>query len=203
MTPASTTPSTLPRTRGDFRQALEKFSRELGAGFWCAQAGTVAKFYAGPPQTADVTLNESIIVGYQTNAAGAVKPITRPYPTFPAVPVIFLQGGGGAITFPIQTGDTCLLLFLDRDLDAWLTSGQTGLPPQTNRLHSPSDAVAIVGLNSYANGLPPVALDGIEINHPSVTVNGNLHVNSGANGSFMSADGQLVTVIDGIVVNIV
>jgi hypothetical protein len=51
---------------------------------------------------------------------------------------------------PIQSGDTCLVLFCDRDLDNWFESGQiTTL--NSNRVHDLSDGVALVGIRHKQN----------------------------------------------------
>lgn len=78
------------------------------------------------------------------------KPKFYDYPALLDVPVICLRGGEFSMRFPIAKGDTCLILFNDRDLDAWFESGQVG-PLSTARLHSFSDGVALVGLSSRAN----------------------------------------------------
>ena len=39
-------------------------------------------------------------------------------------------------------------------MDTWWLSGTTGLPPNSNRLHNLSDAIAIVGLRSQPASLP-------------------------------------------------
>ena len=197
MISAPTIPSILPATSSDVRVALQQFGRELAAGLWFAQAGTIAKFHAGPPQTADVTLNEAIVVGYQTNAAGATKPVTRPYPTFPAVPLLFAGGSGGSLTFPPAAGDGVLLVFLDRDLDAWWTSGQTGLPPQTNRLHSPSDAVAILGLRSSPGALKNFSTTDAQFYGPDGPTGPLVSIGGGKLG-LGNASGQLVTALNAL-----
>lgn len=69
------------------------------------------------------------------------------YPILLDVPVVFLGGGKGSLTFPVTKGDECLLLFNDRDIDNWFSSGQVA-PVATPRLHSISDAFAIVGIRS-------------------------------------------------------
>ena len=80
-------------------------------------------------------------------------------PTLPdiyGVPVLFVGGGGARATFPVAAGDMALLVFADRALDRWKSSG-AGSPaaaqdPGANNQHSLADAVAIVGL--HAPGIP-------------------------------------------------
>ena len=75
------------------------------------------------------------------------------YPQLVRVPIIVLSGGGAYTTYPIAEGDTCLLLFCDRDIDLWLEKEITQNPPNTERLHDLSDAVALVGLYSIQKPL--------------------------------------------------
>lgn len=68
-----------------------------------------------------------------------------PYPLLSDIPLVIMGGGNASLTFPIQQGDQCLLLFNDRDMDNWFSGARTG-PVNSNRLHHLSDAIAIVGL---------------------------------------------------------
>jgi hypothetical protein len=52
-------------------------------------------------------------------------------------------------------------------------------------------------------GVTITAGGSITLNTPMLKVNGNLNVSTGASGTFMSSDGYAVTVLNGIVVNIV
>lgn len=77
---------------------------------------------------------------------------TVSYPILVDCPVVTLQGGGGALTFPISAGDECLVLFADANIDAWFLNGGQAAPYDERR-HDLSDGMAIVGLNSQANPL--------------------------------------------------
>lgn len=69
------------------------------------------------------------------------------------VPVVFPMGGGYELTFPINKGDECLLIFAERCIDSWFDSGQPSQPADF-RQHDLSDAFAIVGVRSLANKQP-------------------------------------------------
>ncbi|CAF4320943.1 unnamed protein product [Rotaria magnacalcarata] len=75
------------------------------------------------------------------------------YPVLSGVPVIFPRCGGASITMPISRGDTCLVMFLDRDSTAWLLGGKN-VKPKSMRSHHLSDAVAIMGLCPFTNKSP-------------------------------------------------
>lgn len=68
-----------------------------------------------------------------------------PFPVLENVPVIFPKSGGAGLTFPVLAGDTCLLLFIERSTDLWLTVGGQ-VNPDDRRKFDLSDAVAIMGL---------------------------------------------------------
>lgn len=66
------------------------------------------------------------------------------------VPVMMLGSGGTRVKFPIAVGDTVLLIFAHRSLDRWLVRGGE-VDPEDDRRHSRSDAVALPGLQSFAD----------------------------------------------------
>src|SRR5277367_520337 len=77
-------------------------------------------------------LPASIISYDYTTQKATVQPLlnkvfsngtTMPMPVLNNVPVIFPRAGGASLTFPVVEGDTCLLLFMERSIDLWLTIG--------------------------------------------------------------------------------
>lgn len=58
------------------------------------------------------------------------------------VPLIIYGGGNGFITLPNPVGTICLLFFMDRNIDAFLETGEM-YEPDTTRLHDFSDCIAI------------------------------------------------------------
>jgi len=69
------------------------------------------------------------------------------YPILTECPVVILSGDKARLTFPIAVGDECVVLFNDRDIDNWYSSGQVqGLA--SFRLHNFTDALALVGVRS-------------------------------------------------------
>ena len=69
------------------------------------------------------------------------------------VPVLFPRAGGYAITFPVASGDTGLLICSDRSLDLWLESGGQ-VDPQSGRHHEMGDAVFLPGLHAWGDAIP-------------------------------------------------
>lgn len=72
------------------------------------------------------------------------------------VPLIFPRGGGHTLTFPVKTGDECLVVFSSRCIDHWWRSG--GVQPQyEQRMHDLSDGFALVGPFSQAQKISNVS----------------------------------------------
>lgn len=79
------------------------------------------------------------------------------------VPVVFQGGGGYSVTFPVQPGDDCLVIFGERCIDAWWQSGGVQEPVEY-RMHDLSDGFAIVGVRSQPRVVSGgVAMDGVEL----------------------------------------
>lgn len=131
---------TLPR----LKDLLNTLKRDIFLSLNCHALATVQSFDSAN-QTIKATIDYSRVV---TDSSGVQTPIQ--YPIVADVPVISLCGGSTFLTFPITVGDKCLLLFNDRDLDNWFQGVYSG-PPNSARLHSFSDAVALVGLNDVAS----------------------------------------------------
>ncbi len=91
------------------------------------------------------------------------------YPVLVDCPVFTLQGGGGAIQFPIAKGDTCLLLFSDRNMDAWFKNGASAAPFDA-RCHDLSDGIALVGLNALGSVLPAYETSVAKFSYDGATI---------------------------------
>jgi len=106
------------------------------------------------------------------------------------VPVHWPRAGGLVLTFPIQPGDECLLIFGDMCMDAHWSNG--GIQNQAEkRRHDLSDAYALVGLTSQH---APIA------NYSTTAA--ELRTESGAVKISVSASGVNITgglTIDGVV----
>ena len=77
-------------------------------------------------------------------------------------PVQFPRGGGLVHTFPVAAGDECLLVFSERAIDAWHSSGGTQEPSEY-RLHDLSDGFALMGFSSLPNVIPNFFMGGSEV----------------------------------------
>jgi len=187
----------LPRSYPDLKLVLNQSAREWMAALACAQAGTIVNFYP-TTQTADITINMGIVLQNLTNADSTTTPVVAQYPQLLGVPIVCLGGGGGAITFPINKGDTCALIFLDRNMDTWWLSGTTGLPPNSNRLHNLSDAIAIVGLRSQPASLPSYSTTDTQLYGPAGNTGPTVSLDSSKVGIY-NASTSLLTVMNDII----
>ena len=166
------------------------------------------------------------------------------FPTILSVQLMFPSSSTSAITFPINAGDTVLLVFAQSCMDVFKSGDGTTQPPSDYRRFDKRDAIAIPGLFPFGMAinqqskrtlthstddvvmahnlgteaeceirLKPtgkVEINGNQIDISSSTkINGNLintgsvTVGVGATGSFTTPLGQIVTVADGIITNII
>ena len=183
--------------------AFDRFKREIMRDLNCVQIGQVESFNAGN-QTASIRLVIKRVVSVENDGTRILKE----RPLLVSCPVMVLSGGPGYLTMPIAKGDTCIVLFNDREIDNWFHNGGIQAP-ETNRMHDLSDAIAIVGIRNMQNKIADYIEDGVQLgygdNNITITEIGaeantsfaatSLHAVNGATGTF-----NLVTVVDGIVV---
>lgn len=81
------------------------------------------------------------------------------FPNILAVPVVFPSSGGGLLSFPVENGDTVLIVFSMRSLDDWLEGNGSIATPTDVRTHHINDAVAIPGLYTKRSHLKPNPTD--------------------------------------------
>lgn len=109
----------------------------------CAAPGII-RSYDGETQTASVELAVR-----DSREDGAYESL----PLLLDVPVYFPGGHAVRITYPINAGDECLVIFADQCIDAWFEYGGVRNPPAARR-HDLSDGFALVGFASRGNALP-------------------------------------------------
>lgn len=122
-----------------FDRLLKDNARKISSTINCVQIGRV---YSMNPDDQTIVAECGVMRVYgEGDEVQHVK-----YPLFPDVPYFVLQGGNAYIDMPIRKGDWCLLLFNDRCIDTWWDKGAVAAPPE-RRMHSLSDAFALVGIN--------------------------------------------------------
>lgn len=142
----------------DVSALLGLHKQQIFASINCHQLGTIVSF-DGATQTASIRINVQRIVYNQQVLADALsnqptptKPNVVDYPVLVQCPVFVMTGGGSYITMPVSSGDTCLVLFNDRDIDSWFLTGAI-TTPASQRMHDLSDGMAIVGFRCLDNVL--------------------------------------------------
>jgi hypothetical protein len=128
------------------KDLLDLHKKDILLSLNCHHIGTVQSFNA-TTQQAQATINYKKTYFEFDQQTGAYNPILKDYPLLMDCPCIVLGGGSAALTFPIQQGDECLVLFNDRNLDNWFQSGGNGAVASP-RLHAFADGIILVGLRS-------------------------------------------------------
>ena len=110
----------------DFEE-IKMLKQDILSSLHCALPGTVVSFDA-EAQTAVI----QPAVKRRAEQRDVPLPLLHDVPVFMPVP------------FEINSGDACLVIFADCDIDAWFETGEASVPA-SNRSHSLSDGFAFVG----------------------------------------------------------
>lgn len=136
--------------------ALDAFS----ARTWCSGPGIVERVSLNGgqhPQTCDI---QPAIMGRVQAEDGSYTWVKLPL--LVNCPVIFLRGGGFAVTVPLQKGDEVTVFFADRCVDAWWSSGQVS-PQSEIRFHDLSDGFVLPGPASKPKVLQNISTTALQI----------------------------------------
>lgn len=131
-----------PTTEPQLSDLLDDVKREAFVGMNCVQIGTI-EAYNALTNTAKVSINAKIEL-----PNGDIKD----YPQLEDCPVFIIGGADSYISFPIEKGDTCLVLFNDVNIDNWYLTGEVTVP-WNSRQHDISDGIVLVGIRSINNAV--------------------------------------------------
>ena len=109
------------------QEELQALKQDIFESLHCALPGTVVSF--------DAESQTAVIRPAVKTGAGIELPVLRDVPVF--MPV----------SFEVYEGDACLVIFADRDIDAWFETGESSVP-LSGRMHSLSDGFAFVGFRT-------------------------------------------------------
>jgi len=123
----------------DLDDVLLELKNEIFANINCVQIGKIEKVNSN--QTVE------ILIQVKRRVSGD---IISDYPLLADCPYFVLSGGGAYIDMPIKKGDSCIILFNDRNIDNWWST-ENVKEPADRRKHSLSDGIALVGINSRVN----------------------------------------------------
>lgn len=164
----------------------------------CTAIPAVIEDFYPETQTADVTP----AIQYRTYIDDEKGVITLPKIINVPVLVTGATSSGFVLTYPINSGDDCLLVFSQRAIDNWHELGGVQ-PPESGgvscRHHNLTDAIAIVGLRSLVDVVTNWRMDGIELRNVDgdhrVTVRDSDVSMVTPNGTFtVNTDGDMLLV---------
>lgn len=139
----------------DLGTALGLLKTNIMASLNCVALGTIQSFDSAA-QRSSVSINYKKTFFNGAKQKSGDRPygnaVYRDYPILVECPVVVITGGSSYLNMPITVGDTCIILFNDRDIDNWVSSGQVG-PVATQRMHSFTDGLALVGIRSKQNAV--------------------------------------------------
>ena len=135
-------------------ELMQALKADVFKNLYCHTPGRIQSF-----NTATKTASIQILFATQLPDGSVMN-----YPILVSCPVYTPQGSGGAFQAPISAGDPCLIVFADRNIDAWFQNGSAAVPfdqvgGQPGRQHDISDGMAFVGFNSMADALPDYSSD--------------------------------------------
>lgn len=181
------------------QETLNQLKKQVSSMLRVALPGTVESFDA---ETVTATIQLGIL-GLSDGESKALSVLND-------VPVLFPRGGGCSLTFPVNKGDECLVIFADRCIDFWWQSG--GIQePVDERMHDLSDAFCIVGPQSQAKKISGISTSAVELrsddgetklslNPASGAINGTAPGGFNLNGLKILSDGRL-QLVDGSIVD--
>lgn len=124
----------------DLTDVIEGAIDDLFYKFNCHRIGKIESFDP-QEQTATISLvDKGVISGQLVTYSPLIE-----------CPIVTITGQKGGVTYPINTGDSCLVFFNDRDMDNWLVNGLAPQQPNTQRAHDFADAIALVGVRNQIN----------------------------------------------------
>lgn len=185
-------------TNPSLKNIFDNAKNDILQTFNCVKIGTIVSFDS-TKRTAEIQISFKRSLSLPIKDELGREQFIVSYPLLVDCPVITLQGGGGAVAFPIAAGDECLVFFSDSNIDAWFDNGGEALPLDGRR-HDLSDGIALVGLNSLANALDVALADdetGLADATAKVSIkSGKINVSNAAQ-SFITAMDTFLTSLAG------
>jgi len=181
------------KTDPALKDLLNISTKDVMLSLNCHAIGTIQAFYP-EDQTADVLINYTQQF-YVRQSDGTYALQQKNYPALVSCPCVMLTGGSAFISMPISAGDTCLVLFNDRDFSDWWGTGNTSAVPPTAQLHALGDAIALVGIRSKINAIPSYDQTRARLQ------NGDTYVGvSGSKVTIQNASQNLYSVLNSLII---
>lgn len=145
----------------DIRETLIAFLQGWQSDLWSAMPGIIQSVdFEKQSCTVQVPIQMQ-----QTNQETGVKSWVK-LPVLLDCPLFFPHGGRMSITFPVASGDECLVVFASRCIDSWWQSGEIG-PQAMLRMHDLSDGFALAGFRSNPKVISDIDPDKLVIRNES------------------------------------
>ena len=191
-------------SKSDMIAILNGVMNKMGLELNCVRVGIIQTFNA-EDLTAEVQIVNKRTLGL--NKDGTQK--TKDYALVTAKVCYCCP----YLTYPIEQGEECILLFNDRELESWFTTGEVQ-PEAYPRMHDLTDCIAIVGLRSLAKMIEIAAnclnlfyktssiqlKDGsINIKTDKITLDGTDCIEDGEHAV---GNGSIINTINGIITSI-
>jgi hypothetical protein len=129
-----------PKADPTLNYLLGDVQRQTALSINCVQIGTIED-YNSSNNTAKVSINFKVLLKNGDEVS---------YPVLEDCPVFVFSGGDSSLSMPVEKGDTCLVLFNDKNMDDWYLTGKVKAPAD-NRIHSIADGIVLVGIRSLAD----------------------------------------------------
>lgn len=130
---------TIDKSKTDFNDIMEVSQNAIMSRLNCHGIGKIVEFNK-TTQTATIQLMQ---LKQFANEIYTPAPLTE-------VPLIIYGNEQSGITLPDPIGAICLILFLDRNIDNFILTGEM-YKPDTSRMHDYSDCVAITTFKTLVN----------------------------------------------------
>ena len=129
----------------DLIDILNKFKIDILSSLNCIGIGVIEKYDKS-------TRRAQLGMAYKSrrpiiNARGDDSDEPVDYPALVDCPVFTVSGGSSGLFIEPQKGDFAIILFNDVDMDNFISSKNIAVP-DTGRLHSFSDAIALIGIEN-------------------------------------------------------
>ena len=127
-------------------EELQALKQNILSSLHCALPGTVVSYDA---ETQTAVIQPAVKRRAEQRDGFARSVSGRNYRTVPDVPLPLLRDVPVfmPVSFEVNPGDVCLVIFADCDIDAWFETGEAEVPA-SDRMHSLSDGFAFVGFRT-------------------------------------------------------
>lgn len=115
-------------------------------------------------------------------------------------PIVFPNGGGFSLTFPLEAGDEVMVSFSSRCIDNWWAqSGGTGpsgagYTQAELRMHSLSDGFAVPGPRNTSRVIPDISTTDVQLRNDALTAQVSIRANSDV---YVHSDANVIVDADG------